>query len=158
MAAAAVTAVALTAPAVAHAQPAQPQPAGQCSENLSGALTQLPDLRTLLECRALPGLGYQWQVFDSPYPNSDRWLTYGPTVTLHGEGQRNREINSGQWTAYPQDGETRCTVSQVAVVSAGEVSPPQLVTGEPGQPLKFTAVPLLFTIEMSGNCLWQRED
>ena len=144
--------------AVAHAEPAAPQPNAPCSENLSGALTQQPDLTTLLECRSLPGLGYQWQIFDSPYPDSDRWLTYGPTLTLHGEGQRNREINSGGWTAYPQDPGTSCTAEQLVVVSAGELSAPQLSKGEPGQPLQFRVLPLLFTIEMSGHCLWQKAD
>ena len=105
-----------------------------------------------------PGLGYQWKIFDSPYPNSDRWLTYGPTLTLHGEGQRNREINSGDWIAYPQDSGSRCTAEQLVVVSAGELGPPQVSTGEPGQPLEFRVLPLLFTIEMSGNCLWQKAD
>jgi hypothetical protein len=152
----AAASAALPAGTVAHAEPAAPQPGGQCSENLNGALTQLPDLQTLLECRSLPGLGYQWQAFDSPYPNSDRWLTYGPTLTLHGEGQRNREINSGDWTAYPQDLESRCTANQLAVITAGELSEPQVSTGVRGQPLRFSVVPLMFTIELSGNCLWQK--
>ena len=145
-------------PAVASAEPAVPQQDSQCSENLAGALTQLPDLRTLLECRSQPGLGYRWQLFDSPYPNSDRWLTYGPTLTLHGEGQRNREINSGDWIGYPQDGGTQCVAGQVAVVSAGELGPPQVSTGKPGQPLQFQVLPLLFTVELSGYCLWQKAE
>jgi hypothetical protein len=160
--AAAALVVAATAPfalpAVVAATPATPQPNTPCSENLGGALTQLPDLMTLLQCRSLPGLGYQWQVFDDPYPNSDRWLTYGPTLTLHGEGQRNREINSGDWTAYPQDPDASCTAQQLAVVDAGELGAPQLSTGEPGQPLRFQVLPLLFTVEMSGYCLWQKAD
>jgi hypothetical protein len=146
----------LSAPTDAHAEPVVPQPNTQCSENLAGALTQLPDLKTLLECRNEPGLGYRWQVFDSPYPNSDRWLTYGPELTLHGEGQRNREINSGDWIAYPQDSGSRCNAEQSVVVSAGTLSPPQVSTGEPGQPVKLRVLPLLFTIELSGHCLWQK--
>jgi hypothetical protein len=148
--------VAAAAPPVAYAEPAVPQSNAPCSENLSGALTQQPDLTTFLECRSLPGFGYRWQIFDSPYPNSDRWLTYGPTLTLHGEGQRNREIDSGDWTAYPQDSGSRCTARQLTVVSAGELGAPQVSMGALGQPLYFRVLPLLFTIEMSGNCLWQK--
>src|ERR1700752_4472075 len=143
------------APAIAHAEPVVPQPNTQCSQYLDGTLTQLPDLKTLLECRSRPGAGYRWQTFDSPDPNSDRWLTYGPVLTLHGEGQRNREINSGDWTGYPQDAASRCGAKQLVVVSAGKLGAPQVSTGEPGQPLKFRALPLLFTIELSGHCLWQ---
>jgi hypothetical protein len=146
----------LFAPAFAHAEPVVPQPNTQCSENLAGALTQLPDLTTLLECRNQPGLGYRWQIFDSPYPNSDRWLTYGPKLTLHGEGQPNREINSGDWIGYPQDSDSRCTAEQLVIASAGGLSPPQVSTGEPGLSLKFRAQPLLFTVELSGNCLWRK--
>ena len=54
-----------------------------------------------------------------PYPNSDRWLTYGPTLTLHGEGQRNREIDSGDWIGSPQDPDGRCTAEQVAIATPG---------------------------------------
>jgi hypothetical protein len=146
----------LSAPAVAHAEPVVPQPDTQCSEELAGALTQLPDYTTFLECRSRPGVGYRWQIFDSPYPNSDRWLSYGPELTLHGEGQRNREINSGDWIAYPQDSASKCTAEQLAVVSAGKLSAPQVSTGEPGQPLKLRVLPLMFTIELSGYCLWQK--
>ena len=147
---------ALFAPAVANAEPVVPQPYTPCSEKIAGALTKLPDYKTVLECRNQAGLSYRWQNFDSPYPNSDRWLTYGPELTLSGEGMRNREINSGDWTAYPQDSDGRCTAEQVAVIAAGTVGPPQVSTGEPGQPLKFRVMPLLFNIELSGNCLWQK--
>jgi hypothetical protein len=146
----------LCPPPRSHAEPVVPQPDTQCSESVAGAFTQLPDYKTFLECRNQPGLGYRWQIFDDPYPNSDQWLTYGPELTLHGEGQRNREINSGDWTADPQNSDSRCNAEQLVVVSAGELSPPQVSTGEPGQPLKLRVLPLLFTIELSGNCLWQK--
>ena len=157
--AAAVTAMVVTAtatlfaPALANAEPVVPQPDTPCADKLAGAFTKLPDYTTVLECR-----DHQWQVFDSPYPNSDRWLSYGPALPLSGEGMRNREINSGDWIAYPQDSGGRCNAEQLAVVSAGKLSPPQVSTGEPGQPLNLRVVPLLFNIELSGNCLWQKED
>jgi hypothetical protein len=75
---------------VAHAQSVAPQADSPCATRLTGALTQLPDLSTLVECD-----GQRWRTFDDPYPHSDRWFTYGPALTLHGEGQRNREIDSG---------------------------------------------------------------
>ena len=152
--------VPLVAPAVASAEPVTPQADTPCAQNLDGALAQLLNyatyVTTYLECRNEPGVGYRWRVFDSPYPSSDRWLSFGPKVILHGEGQRNREIDSGDWVAYPQDSTSQCSAEQVAVVSAGTVGSPQVSTGEPGQPLKLQVLPLLFTIELSGYCLWQK--
>jgi hypothetical protein len=148
----------LFTPAVAHAEPVVPQQNAECSKNFTGALTQLPDLNTLLECRNQPGAGNRWQMVDDPYPNSDRWLTYGPKLTLHGEGQRNREINSGDWTGYPLDSGSRCDATQLVVVPAGNVGEPQVSKGELGQPLRLQVMPLLFTIELNGNCLWEKVD
>ena len=144
---------------VASAEPPVPQADTPCAQNLDGALTQLLNytmrVTTYLECRNQPGVGYRWQVFDDPYPSSDRWLSFGPKLVLHGEGQRNREINSGDWLGTPQDSTSQCKAEQVAVVSAGTVGAPQVSTGEPGQPLKLQVLPLLFTIELSGYCLWE---
>lgn len=128
-----------------------------CSKELSGALTQLPDRKTLLQCRNQQGGENRWQSFESPYPNSDRWLTYGPQLTLHGEGQPDREIDSGDWMAYPQTPDSRCEAEQRAVVSAGELRPPLAATAEPGQPLKLRLSPLLFTVDLTGYCFWQKE-
>ena len=77
---------------------------------------------------------------------------------MHGEGLRNPEIQKGDWTAVPQDPETQCTAVQVAVVSAGVVSPPQTAQGQPGRPLSLTVVPKLFSITLSGFCLWTKVD
>jgi hypothetical protein len=144
----------LTCSAAASAQPSAPQPNSPCAQDLAGALTQLPGT-VYLECRSQDG-GYQWQTYGSPYPSSDRWFSYGPDLVLHGEGQRNREVASGDWTGYPQDPASRCNAQQVAVLSAGVVTAPQVSTGEPGQPLRLQFVPLLFTVELGGNCLWQK--
>ncbi|MCV7224929.1 hypothetical protein [Mycolicibacterium komossense] len=156
-----ITAVAvtvLTAAAVAGAAPAladpAPQPDGPCSENLAGALTQLAEGPSYLECSSAPG-NYRWTPFTGPYPTSDRWLSYGPAVTLHGQGMRNPEIRSGRWVAYPQDAGTTCTAEQSTVVSAGQVGPPQTTTGQPGQPLDFEVLPAVFSITLTGNCLWE---
>jgi hypothetical protein len=157
---AAAAVVPLVAPAVASAEPVVPQADTPCAESLNGALTQLLNyttyVTTYLECRTQPGVGYRWQVFDDPYPSSDRWLSFGPKLILHGEGQRNREIDSGDWVAYPQDSSSQCVAEQVNVVSAGTVGAPQVSAGEPGQPLELQVLPLLFTIELSGYCLWEK--
>ncbi len=153
VAAVVVATVPMFAPTPANAEPVVPQPDMPCAEKLAGTLTKLPDYKTVLECR-----DNRWQMFDSPFPNSDRWLSYGPELMLSGEGMRNREFDSGDWIAYPQDSGSRCKAEQVAVVSAGKLGSPQVSTGEPGQALNFKAVPLLFNIELSGSCLWQKDE
>lgn len=151
---------ALATPPTARAEPPVPQADTPCAQNLEGALTQLLNyttrVTTYLECRNQPGAGYRWQVFDGPYPSSDRWLSFGPKLILHGEGQRNREIDSGDWIGTPQDSSSQCKAAQIAVVSAGTVGPEQVSTGEAGQPLKLQLQPLLFTVELSGFCLWAK--
>ena len=113
------------------------------------------DGKTTLVCTD-QGEGFQWTVVSSPYPLSDRWLTYGPELQLHGPGMRNPEIVSGRWTGYPQAADAVCRAEQVAVMGPGKVSPPESVTGEPGKPLEFSVAPTLFTIKLSGNRLWQK--
>lgn len=138
-------------PSMAHAEPVVPQVNTPCADSLDAALTQLPDLTTVLVCK-----GGRWLIFDDPYPTSDRWLTYGPEATLHGEAQRNREIDSGEWVGFPQEPGGRCTAEQVAIADTGSLGQPQISTGEPGQPLALSLRPLLFTVELGGYCLWQR--
>ena len=140
----------------AGAEPVAPLQDTPCSDNLGGALTQLPDQRTILQCTTRHAGERRWRTFASPHPKSDRWLTYGPPVTLHGEGRPNRELESGEWIAYPQDPDAQCEARQRAVVAAGVLSQVQTSTGKPGEPLTLQMPPLLFTVELRGNCLWQR--
>jgi hypothetical protein len=156
VAAVAGSAATLVASPLGAAEPAVPQPGAPCSERIAGALTQLPDFMTVLQCGNQRGGEYRWQTFDSPYPNSDRWLTYGPRLTLHGEGQPNREIDSGDWIAHPQTSDGQCKAEQLDLRGAGERTQPQVSTGAPGQPLQLRVLPLLFTVELTGNCLWQK--
>ena len=151
---AAVVGIAVAAAPVAGAVPV-PQPGASCAPAAAGAMTQLPDRMTFLECRNQGG-EFRWLSPDSPYPNSDRWLTYGPRLTLHGEGQRNREIDSGDWVAYPQAADSRCEAAQLDNTAAGERTPPQVSKGEPGNPLSLRVLPMLFTVELRGHCLWQK--
>lgn len=147
-AAALMSAAALTCPTAAAA-PVAPQPGTPCAT--PAALTKLPDARTVLTCN-----GSTWAVYDGPYPSSGTWLSYGPGLTLHGQGLRNPEILSGAWTATPQDPETQCQAVQATVVSAGEVGAPQTTTGAPGQVLDLEVLPVVFSITLSGDCLWQK--
>jgi hypothetical protein len=104
-----------------------------------------------LEC-----LDDRWQDVTAPQPPNDRWLSFGPPIALHGEGLRNPDVAAGTWTAVPQDANTSCRAEQRAVVEAGVVGPPQVAESPVSQSLTFRVVAQLFSIEMSGYCLWTR--
>jgi hypothetical protein len=147
----AVLAGGLASAPVACADPAVPQQNTQCTSSLSGVMTWPADAKMPMEC-----LNGQWQAVTLPQPPNDRWLSFGPAITLHGEGQRNPSVQSGNWTATPQDPASQCRAEQQSVVSPGVVSPPQVSESKAGQPLSFQMVPRLFTIALSGYCLWER--
>jgi len=147
----AMLAVALSTAPVAAADPAVPQAGTSCSSDLANVMTWPPDATMPLVC-----LDSQWQAVTSPPPPNDRWLSVGPVMPLHGQGQRNPSVASGNWTATPQDSVSRCRAEQVTVVSPGVVSPPQSSEGKPGQPLSLQLPPRLFSVELSGYCLWTR--
>ncbi|WP_422742783.1 hypothetical protein ACN27E_15560 [Mycobacterium sp. WMMD1722] len=139
----------LSLPVVSHAQPAEPQPGASCAAAVEGALSRLADFTTV-QCSA-----GRWVVHPDPYPTSERWLSTDAGLSLHGQGLRNPEMLSGMWTAFPQDPATACRAEQTAVTRAGEVGKPQVADGAPGQPLRFEVLPVMFSIELSGHCLWQ---
>ncbi len=150
-----VAAVAVAAGAgVANAEPVAPAVGSSCADSVAGAFTQLADGTTFLACEGVSG-GYRWQRVSAPFEPSDRWLSYGPALTLHGQGRRNPEILSGQWTATPQDLVSACSAEQAPVTDAG-VAPPQKTVGKPGQALDFEVLPVVFSIELGGDCLWER--
>lgn len=146
----------LSTPTAANANPVVPQPDTPCSSNLANAMTRLPDQKINLVCQQQANEDYQWGVVTSDYPSSDRWLTYGPQLTLRGEGTRNYNLRSGDWIALPQDPDSQCIEEQIAVVGAGVVSSPQVEAGAPGQELSFRVLPDLFSITMKGYCLWRK--
>ncbi|MGV0805565.1 hypothetical protein [Mycolicibacterium setense] len=163
---AAAIAVALSTSACAHADPepvppgppetTAPQPDATCAKSLAGTFTsadpaQLGNNRRLLMCD-----GAIWQAFGGPYPSSDRWLTTGPTLILHGQGRRNPEARAGTWLGVPQTAEARCTVEVVDVLGAGETSEPETFSAESGQSLTFEISDHMFTTKLSGYCLWAR--
>jgi hypothetical protein len=146
----------LSSPVQARAEPVVPQPDTPCSPTLVNAMTWLSQQKINLVCLQQPSDGYQWKVITSEYPSSDRWLSYGPQLTLRGEGTRNYNLRSGDWIAVPQDSDSQCIAEQVVVVSAGVVSSPQVETGAVGQQLSFQVLPNLFSITMKGYCLWTK--
>ena len=147
----ATLALLLSAPAVASADPEVPQPGTPCASDMTDAMTWPPDNKSPLEC-----LDNQWQAVTTPQPPDDRWLSFGPPITLHGEGRRNPNVASGDWIATPQHANSGCRAEQRAVVGPGVVGPPQVAESLKGQPLSFQVVPRLFSIEMGGYCLWTR--
>lgn len=159
--------MALSTSACAHADPepvpppgppetTAPQPDTACTKSLAGAFTsadpaQLGNNRRLLICD-----GAVWQAFGGPYPSSDRWLTTGPPLILHGQGRRNPEAKAGTWLGAPQTVEARCGVEVVDVLGAGKTSEPETFSAEPGESLNFEISDHMFTTKLSGYCLWAR--
>lgn len=148
VAAAAALAALVSAP-IAVAEPSAPQPGSPCDAALVGGLTTTAD--ATLEC-APQG----WRAVSTPTPSSDTWVSLGPPVKVHGNGLRNPQLQSGEWTGTPLDPGTRCTVQQVPVLRGVGAGPPEDLEGERGQPLSFTTPELVFSIEFGGACLWQR--
>ena len=144
----------LSRPAVATADPAAPQPGTPCDSSLDGAMTMPPDHGTPLVC-----VGTRWQPVTTPYPVSDRWLSYGPAIQLRGQGRPNPTMLSGDWIATPLAPESRCHAEQVAVIPGSPTfGAPRIADGEPGRPLIVAVAPTMSTIQISGDCLWQKAE
>jgi hypothetical protein len=144
-------AVALLSTPDALADPVAPQADTPCTADLSGVMTWPQGAKMPLVCA-----DQQWRIVTTPQPPNDRWLSFGPPMLLHGEGMRNPSVKSGQWTATPQDPNSQCGAEQQAVASPGVVGPPQVTQGKAGEPLQVELQPRLFSIQMSGYCLWSR--
>lgn len=148
----AMTGIAVSPIDVAAADPVAPQLDSACSAEVADAMTWPTGDQAPLVCA-----GGKWQSVADPYPISDKWLSYGPVMTLHGQGRRNPMLESGDWTATPLTTESSCAATQFAVVSGTPtLAPPQTDRGNPGQSLTLEVLPRLFTIEMTGDCLWQK--
>lgn len=145
-------AVAFGSAGLAAADPDTPRQDSPCGDDLAGYLTWPADATAPLSCD-----GSRWEPVVDPYPVSDAWVSLGPAMTLHGQGRRNPSLLSGQWTATPLTPESICSATQLAVVpNTPAVGPPQVDRGRAGQALAFEVVPTVATIEMSGDCRWQR--
>ncbi|BBY66367.1 hypothetical protein [Mycolicibacterium helvum] len=153
----AAVAAALASAAPAHADAPVPQAGAPCPQDFADVMTQLPGGADFLVCQAVPDQPGRWAPVVTPFDPASRWLSYGPEITLHGQGFRNPNLRSGQWTATPLDPATECAADQVTVVSAGVLAPLVHSQGQPGQPLRLDVLPKLFTIVLSGECLWSQE-
>lgn len=143
---------AILSPAAANADVAPPEVGAGCAAELADAMTLL-DGQTYVTCRQA-GLGYAWTPTQTPFPPHDSWLSYGPSITLHGQAMRNPNVSSGRWTATPQDPEATCKATQTTVVEAGVLAEPQVFEGEKGRTLTLEMLPQLFYVELAGSCLW----
>lgn len=148
--------VATTPLAVAHADTPPPALGAGCTPDLAEAMTLLPDETTYAACRAV-GSGYAWTAVQTPFAPNDTWLSYGPPITLHGQGMRNPNLSSGRWTATPRTPEATCRATQTTVVEAGVLAPPQITEGEQGRPLTVEMLPSLFYVDLAGDCLWVKQ-
>ena len=153
----ALVAAGLAAGPAAHADVPVPELDSPCTVELDGVMTLLPDGTTYVSCQQRSGADYAWAAVQTPFPPTDTWLSYGPAITLHGQGMRNPNLTSGSWTATPQDPETTCRVTQTTVVEAGVLAAPEVSEGEAGKPLAVQMLPKLFYAELAGDCLWVRD-
>jgi len=152
-----VAVLAAASSGIAHADVPTPQLEAPCPVELAGSMTLLPDQQTYVVCREEIAARFAWMAASTPFEPNDQWLSYGPAITLHGQGMRNPNLTSGQWTATPQDSETQCRAQQETVIEAGVLSTPQVSQGAKGQSLALTMLPNLFYAELSGNCLWVKD-
>jgi hypothetical protein len=151
---AAAAATLLSQAPVATAEPAVPAAGTPCAPSVDGAMTMPPDRGTPVVCA-----GTEWQPVTTPYPISDRWFSYGTAIQLRGQGRANPTMLSGAWTATPLDPESSCHAEQVAVIPGSPtVGAPRMDDGQPGKPLSVQVAPTMSSIELSGDCLWQRTD
>lgn len=141
----------------AHADAPVPHAGAPCPADFAGAMTQLPGGRDFLVCQAGPDAPGSWAPVLDPFDPNSRWLSYGPEITLHGQGFRNPNLRSGDWTATPLDPATVCSADQVTVIGPGELAPLVHSQGDPGQPLRLQVLPKLFTITLGGECLWSED-
>ena len=142
--------------AVAEADEPAPQVGSMCPADLAEAMTLLPDRTTYVVCGQSDS-GYVWTPAATPFPPNDRWLSYGPPITLHGQGMRNPNLSSGRWTATTRDPQTGCRVTQTTVIEAGVLAAPEVTEGRPGEPLSVEMQPSLFYAELAGDCLWSKD-
>lgn len=152
----AAAAVVVAPAAVAEPDVTVPQVGSPCSADLDGTMTLLPDETTYVVC-GQSDTGEAWLAVQTPFAPNDRWLSYGPPITLHGQGMRNPNLSSGQWTATPRDPEAQCRVTQTTVVEAGVLAEPEVTEGQPGAPLSVGMKPKLFYVELAGDCLWTKD-
>jgi hypothetical protein len=140
-----VTATLCGAP-VAVADPATDT---SCTPALEGVTTKKLEADVVMLCR--DGM---WYPQPADAPPSNRWVSWGPTLTLRGEALPNPNINMGRWLARPLGEWTRCRSLQQTGVAAGAVSKPIADQGSIDVPMLFDIVTNAVTVHFSGYCLW----
>jgi hypothetical protein len=150
-AAALAIALGLFPAAIASADPVVAQPDTACTSELQDAMTWLPGANGPVVCTA-----GQWQSDPDPYPHGDRWVSTGPTLTLRGGARQNPQLDPGDWTATPLRPGERCRAEQVSVTYGKIDGPPRVDEAAAGQPMALQVIPRLLTIDLSGDCLWER--
>jgi hypothetical protein len=122
-----------------------------CGLTEAGAMTWPAGASAPLRCD-----GGQWAPVTDPYPASDRWVSQGPVMTLRGGARQNPAIEPGAWTATALTSDTRCRAEQVSVTYGKVDGPPRVDESAPGESLNLEVIPRLLTIDLSGDCLWQK--
>ena len=122
-----------------------------CTPDLAGVLSKRAASEVIMLCR--DGM---WWPQPADVPPSDRWVSFGPTLTLRGEALPNPNVVQGTWTARPLGPWTRCRSVQQSGVAASAISPPLADQGPPNSPMSFPIDPNVVTVQFSGYCLWVR--
>jgi hypothetical protein len=145
----------------AHADtPVVPRADTPCSPHLANVRTVNHDAPpaqpyTVLMCENRGTRGYVWKSVpvSVSFPIT-KWLSVGPDdgVTLLGD---RREVNApSSWVGTPQEEDAQCIAEQEPLLRNGYIGHPTAVAGGTGIPLYFDVMANLFSLQLSGNCLW----
>jgi hypothetical protein len=140
--------------AATHAPIAAADPATDtsCTPALAGVMSKKPTADVDMLCKDA-----MWYPQPADGPPSDRWVTFGPTLTLRGDALPNPNVLMGSWTAKPLGPWTRCRAVQQTGVGPGAISPPLIDQSPPNSPMAFDMEYHVVTARFSGYCLWERQ-
>jgi len=143
------TAAALSAAPIAAADPATDT---SCTPALAGVMSKKSTSDVVMLCK-----DQMWYPQPADVPPSDRWVTFGPTLTMRGEALPNPNVLMGTWTAKPLGPWTRCRAVQQSGVAAESISKPLVDQSPPNSPMAFDIGFHVVTARLSGYCLWERQ-
>lgn len=152
LAAAAATVSAVCALAAQPVAVADPATSTDCTPDLAGVSTKRFEAEVVVLCK-----NGMWYPQPADAPPSDRWVSFGPTLSLHGQALPNPNVLQGTWNAVPLGPWTRCRSVQQTGVAAGAVSKPSVDQGPPNAPMTFDVITNVVSIQFSGYCLWVRQ-
>ena len=130
---------------------ADPATDTSCTPELEGVMSKRATSDVAMLCK-----DRMWWPQPVDAPPSDRWVTFGPTLTMRGQGLPNPNVVQGSWLATPIGPWTRCRSMQQSGVAPGAISPPLEDQGPPNQPMLFQIDPNMVSTQFSGYCLWVR--